>query len=132
METTTAASWSFIQKFLFRFFLILFLLYIFFNPNGVLPYSDYAFNFYIPPFHKLMVWIGKNILDLPYPITVFTNGSGDTTYDYVVVFFITAISLVAAIAWSILDVQLRGYDKKIKFCLQLPEKGCLTTCRKIE
>ena len=98
--TTTAASWSFSQKLLFRFFLILFLLYIFFNLNGVLPYSDSVFNFYIPPFHKLMVWIAKNILPISYPVTVF---SGDTTYDYVVIFFITAMALVAALIWSILD-----------------------------
>ena len=76
-----------------------------------MPYSDEVFNFYIPPFHILMVWIAKNILHISYPITVFTNGSGDTTYDYVVVFFITAISFVAAIAWSILDKRTRKYDK---------------------
>ena len=76
-----------------------------------MPYSDEVFNFYIPPFHILMVWIAKNILHISYPITVFTNGSGDTTYDYVVVFFITAISFVAAIAWSILDKRTRNYDK---------------------
>ena len=76
-----------------------------------MPYSDEVFNFYIPPFHILMVWIAKNILHISYPITVFTNGSGDTTYDYVVVFFITAISFVAALAWSILDKRTRNYDK---------------------
>jgi hypothetical protein len=111
METTTATSWSLSQKFLFRFFLILFLLYIFFNPNGVLPYSDYVFNFYIPPFHRLMIWIGKNILHLSYPITVFTNGSGDTTYDYVVIFFIAVVSIVAAVAWTFLDRRTKTYNK---------------------
>ncbi len=60
MEKTAAAPWSFSQKLVFRFFLIFFLIYIFFNPNGVLPYSDYAFSYYIQPFHKLMAWIGKN------------------------------------------------------------------------
>ena len=111
METTTVTSWSFTQKFLFRFFLILFLSYIFFNPNGVLPYSDYVFNFYIPPFHQLMVWIAKNILHLSYPITVFTNGSGDTTYDYVVTLCIVVISLAAAVAWSIIDRRTSNYNK---------------------
>jgi hypothetical protein len=111
MEKAAATSWSFTQKFLFRFFFILFLLYIFFNPNGVLPYSDYVFNFYIPPFHKLMVRIAKSILHLSYPVTVFTNGSGDTTYDYVVIFFITIVSLVAALVWSIADRQTKTYHK---------------------
>src|SRR5215470_12046541 len=107
----TATSWSFPEKLLFRFFLILFLLYIFFNPNGVLPYSDDVFNLYIPPFHKLMVWIARDILRVSYPITVFTNGSGDTTYDYVVIFFIATISLVAAITWTILDKKTKTYNR---------------------
>jgi uncharacterized membrane protein YphA (DoxX/SURF4 family) len=111
METTTAATWSFAQRLLFRFFLVLFLLYIFFNPNGVLPYSDYVFNFYIPPFHQLMVWIAKHILHLSHPVTVFTNGSGDTTYDYVVTLFISVISLVTAVAWSIVDRKTKTYNK---------------------
>src|SRR5689334_21204785 len=111
MEITTATSWSFSKKLIFRFFLILFVLYIFFNPNGVLPYSDYVFNVYIPPFHQLMVWIAKNILRLSYPITVFTNGSGDTTYDYVVTLFIGVISLAAAIVWSIIDRRTKAYNK---------------------
>lgn len=107
----TAAPWSLLQKLVFRFFLILFLLYIFFNPNGVLPYSDYAFNFYIPPFHKIMVWIGKNILHLSYPITVFTNGSGDTTYDYVVIFFIVVVAVIASVAWSLIDKRTTTHKK---------------------
>jgi len=111
METTTATFWSFVKKLLFRFFMILFLLYILFNPNGVLPYSDYVFNFYIPPFHQLMVWVAKNILHLSYPITVFTNGSGDTTYDYVVTLFISVISLVAAVTWSLVDRRTKTYNK---------------------
>lgn len=111
MEKTAATPWSFIQKLVFRFLLILFLLYIFFNPNGVLPYSDYAFNIYIQPFHQLMVWIAKNILHLSYPVTVFTNGSGDTTYDYVVVFFIAVTSLIASVVWSAFDRRTRSYNK---------------------
>ncbi|HYJ64239.1 MAG TPA: hypothetical protein VEV62_10880 [Parafilimonas sp.] len=111
MTKAAVAPWSFTQKFVFRFFLVLFLLYIFFNPNGVLPYSDYAYEFYIQPFHTLMVWIGKDILHLSYPITVFTNGSGDTTYDYIVIFFIAVVSLIAAITWSLIDKKTKTYNK---------------------
>ena len=111
METAAAAPWSFTQKIAFRFFFALFLLYIFFNPNGVLPYSDYVFDFYIPLFHKLMVWIAKNILHLSYPLTVFTNGSGDTTYDYVVVFFIAIAAVAASLVWSLADRKTKSYNK---------------------
>ncbi|HEX5150126.1 MAG TPA: hypothetical protein VFW07_01690 [Parafilimonas sp.] len=111
MIETAATPWSFTQKLVFRFFVIFFLLYIFFNPNGVLPYSDYVFNFYIQPFHNLMVWIAKNILRLSYPVTVFTNGSGDTTYDYVVIFFITAAAVIASVVWSIADKKTKSYNR---------------------
>jgi hypothetical protein len=111
MNSTTATRWTFTQKFVFRFFLILFPLYIFFNPNGVLPFSYFIFSFYIQPFHTLMVWIGKNILHLPDTITVFTNGSGDTTYDYIVIFAITTVSLVVTVFWSILDRRTKSYNK---------------------
>lgn len=111
MTKTTAAPWSFTEKMMLRFFLVLFLLYIFFNPNGVLPYSDYAYNFYIEPFHTVMVWMGKHILHLSYPVTVFTNGSGDTTYDYIVIFFIVSVALIAAIVWSFIDKKTKTYNK---------------------
>ena len=111
MENTAAFPWSPKQRLVFRFFFVLFLLYIFFNPNGVLPYSDDLYDFYIPPFHKLIIWIAKNILHLSYPVTVFTNGSGDTTYDYVVVLFISILAIATSVVWSILDKRTRMHNK---------------------
>jgi len=46
-----------------------------------------------------------------YPVTVFTNGSGDTTYDYVVVFFITAVAVIASLVWSIFDKKTKSYNR---------------------
>jgi hypothetical protein len=105
-----SADWSFKKKVSFRFFFLFFILYIFFNPNGFLPYSDDAYNFYITPFHTIIPWLGKHILHLSYDITVFTNGSGDTTYDYVTMFFIVIISIAGCIIWSICDGKRRSYD----------------------
>src|SRR3954453_2682650 len=102
-----SAEWSFIRKVSFRFFFFFFILYIFFNPNGFLPYSDDAYNFYIQPFHRLVPWIGRYILHLSYDITVFTNGSGDTTYDYVIILFIIVLSFIGCIIWSVLDRERR-------------------------
>jgi len=111
LPLTAATPWTFSEKLSLRFFLLLFVLYIFFNPNGVLPYIDIAFGLYIEPFHNLMIWIAGHVLKLSYPITVFTNGSGDTTYDYVVVFFITVISLVVSVVWTSGDRKPRSLNK---------------------
>lgn len=108
---TPAAPWSFGKKLAFLFFCLFFPLYIFFNPNGVVPFSDLVFEMYIAPFHQLIPWIAKNILRLPNEITVFTNGSGDTTYDYVVVFFIFVVSLVGSVIWTVLDRRRPSYNQ---------------------
>jgi len=104
-------KWSLGQKVAIRFFFLFFVLYIFFNPNGVFPGIDVLFGIYIEPFHKLIPWIGKHILHLSYDITVFTNGSGDTTYDYVVIFFIFMLSLVGCLIWSVLDRRRASYNQ---------------------
>lgn len=44
--------WSAPRKIAVRFFLVFFLLYIFFNPNGTLPYWDTFYELYIPIFHN--------------------------------------------------------------------------------
>jgi hypothetical protein len=58
---------------------------------------------YIQPFHRWIPWIGQHILHLSYPITTFTNGSGDTTYDWVMMLMIIVLALAGCIVWSIVD-----------------------------
>ncbi|MDO3644691.1 hypothetical protein [Mucilaginibacter sp. L3T2-6] len=113
--TTAAATepvnWSNTQKIAFRFCFLLFTLFILFDPNG-LPFVDEETGiFYLAPLHKLIVWIAAHILHLAKPITVFTNGSGDTTYDYLVVLLIAFLSTLGAIIWSITGRNTRNYNK---------------------
>ncbi len=113
MTETTAAPlyWSALQKITLRFFLLLFILYIFFNPNGVLPYTDVISDYLIQPFHIIIPWLSKNLLNMPQPITTFTNGSGDTTYDYLVILLIATVSAIVTVIWSALDRKARNYNK---------------------
>src|ERR1700722_18687863 len=103
-------AWTNAQRLFFRFFVAWFLLYIFFNPNGILPGVDETFNFYIAPFHRLIPWIGQHLLRMSKPISIFTNGSGDTTYDYVTLLLILCITILATITWSLLD-RRKSYNK---------------------
>jgi len=109
--TTEPVNWTTLQKVAFRFFTLLFLLYIFFNPNGVLPYTDNLFNYYIQPFHSLIPWLAKHVLHMPKPISIFTNGSGDTTYDYLIILFITVLSAIGTLIWSITGRNTKNYNK---------------------
>jgi len=115
---TTAATpepvnWSNAQKIAFRFCFLLFILFIFFDPNG-LPFVDEETGiFYLTPLHKLIVWLAAHVLHLAKPITVFTNGSGDTTYDYLVMLLIAFLSVLGAIIWSITGRNTRNYNKML-------------------
>jgi hypothetical protein len=109
--TATALHWSALQKIALRFFLLLFILYIFFNPNGVLPYTEVIAEYLIQPFHTIIPWLSKHLLNRAEPVTTFTNGSGDTTYDYLVILFITTLSAIGALIWSVLDRKARNYNK---------------------
>lgn len=108
-QTPTAIGWSLPKQLAFRFFFLFFLLYIFFNPNGVVPFTDALFGWYIAPFHHLIPWLGQHILHLSHPVTTFTNGSGDTTYDFIVLLFIFVLSLVGCAIWSWLHRRHHAY-----------------------
>ncbi|UEG53864.1 hypothetical protein LLH06_02605 [Mucilaginibacter daejeonensis] len=92
--------WPFGLKFAFRFFFVFFILFVFFVPNGAVPLLNVFYDSYIQPMHGLVVWLGAHVLHLPQPITTFTNGSGDTTYDYIVLLVCAISALVGATVWS--------------------------------
>ncbi|HEV3414217.1 MAG TPA: hypothetical protein VG101_17175 [Puia sp.] len=108
---TPTPEWTNAKRILFRFCCAWFLLYIFFNPNGILPGVDEAFNFYITPFHRLIPWIGSHILHLSHPIVIIeNNGSGDTTYDYVVLLAVSVLAALACAVWTLLDRRRPSYS----------------------
>jgi hypothetical protein len=95
--------WPMLQKVGFRFVFIFFILLIVFENNGAFPFFYFIDQ---PPTelaHQFIPWVGKHVLRLSYDITVFRNGSGDTTYDYVLVFTSFSIAFFGMILWSVID-----------------------------
>lgn len=60
---------------------------------------------------QVVPWVGSNILQLPEEITIFTNGSGDTTYNYVSLLVQLAIALIVAILVTFIDGERENYSK---------------------
>lgn len=111
MESTLVnGSWSLAQRIAFRFIFLYFGLFILIQNNGAYPFWDLALQWLEAPMHSFIPWVGKNILHLPYEITVFTNGSGDTTYDYVIIFTIFSFSIAGTLVWSLLDRSRLNYQ----------------------
>jgi hypothetical protein len=115
MTTTTAtepANWNLLQKMIFRFLFVFFILFILFNPNAVsLPGVTWVYNSYIDHFHNLIAWLAQHLLHLSKPITIFTNGSGDTTYDYLTVLFISVVAAISMLIWSFTGRNTKHYNK---------------------
>ena len=90
------AEWRLATRIAFRFVFAYFVLYAF-------PYQA--------PLERVVPWLGSHILHLSHTITVFPNGSGDTTYNYVEVLCFLAVAAVAALTWSLLDRKRAKYER---------------------
>ncbi|GHN02985.1 hypothetical protein WSM22_44740 [Cytophagales bacterium WSM2-2] len=111
MTDLSVGRWPLIQKILFRFAFTYFTLFIIFENNGAFPLWDWVMKYPTEGLHIFIPWIGKNIIRLSYEITTFTNGSGDTTYDYVIVLCCLVGAMGSAIIWSILDRHRENYQR---------------------
>jgi hypothetical protein len=66
----------------------------------------------------LVPWVGEHILRLKEPITTFTNGSGDTTYDWWMIPLKTLLALLGASLWMLWR-QPANTAKLYQWCLLL-------------
>lgn len=113
MDQTLSANqpWPLAQKLAFRFFFISFIIYILLNPNGAVPLLNVTYQVYIQPMAHLMTWCAAHIFQLPERLNTSGSGSGDTTYDYLLLFFCAVVSLVGAAIWSVINRGACNYDR---------------------
>jgi len=89
--------WSTANKIIFRFIFSYCCLYML---------SVFASTFWNP----IIQWIGSDLLEIDYTFTSSGRGSGDTTYQYVVVLFVFVISIITTIIWSLIDRKRKSYN----------------------
>src|SRR5262249_33197169 len=76
-----ATRWNPGQKVALRFACVYFALYYLPFPFYLPIVNEGITDWWELPLHRLLPWIAQHVLHLAHPITVFSNGSGDTTYD---------------------------------------------------
>jgi hypothetical protein len=128
------SNWSPLRKISFRFFFSYFILYIFPYPLDSIPFKSQVdkistqilgwyfdiLNYVTVFWHWLIPTFAKTFLHLEKPITIFTNGSGDTTYDYVQGLTQMILSIIICIIWSVLDKNRKSYNTaNYWFCVLL-------------
>lgn len=89
--------WGFWNKVAFRFFLSYFSLYIFCLIGSSL-------------LNPVIQWMGKSLLGITYEFTSSGRGSGDTTYQYIVLLFVFSAAILSTITWSLLDRKRVSYN----------------------
>jgi len=108
-------NWRSSTRIAFRFvfcYLALYCLYIFAGDQQFFHYlfsGRFTDSFIDPFWHRVVPWVGKHILHLSTDITIFSNGSGDTTYDYVLILCELFLAAVATVVWSLLDRKRPNY-----------------------
>lgn len=112
-RTTNAGPprWSLPLRIAFRFTFTYFLLYCAPFPLTWIPYADRAGEWIDGFWHVMVPWVAAHVLHLPRPITIFENGSGDTTYNWVQVGCFLVTAFAATILWSLLDCKRPSYER---------------------
>ncbi len=64
----------------------------------------------LPPLQAPVTWVASHLFGVTSPLVVTASGSGDKTFDWVLVFCLLAIALVATAAWTILDRRRENYS----------------------
>lgn len=104
-----AAPWNIYKKISFRFFFLLLSLFIILNNNGAFTLLSSILQLPNLVLHDFIPWFSKHIIHYHYDFTIYTNGSGDTSYDWILLLFIFLVSLIGSIIWSVLDRNRKSY-----------------------
>jgi hypothetical protein len=105
------APWNLPRRIAFRFAFAYLVLYNLPFPLTEPPKTEKLDKAYDWLWHKIVPWFGKHVLHLAKDITVFPNGSGDTTYNYVQLLCYALIAFTATLIWSIADRRRLRYDR---------------------
>ena len=102
--------WSAATRFAFRFAFVYLILYNFPFPLYYVPGAYRVLGPYERGLHQLVRWVGARLLHLKTPITIFPSGSGDKTYDYVLMLYFLAGALAVSVVWSLADRKRANYE----------------------
>ncbi len=116
----SGSTQSILQKFwellLRRFITFYFLLFILPFPLQYLPYVKVISKWYNHAVTYSVAVIGKHVFHISFPLAPVTNGSGDTTFNYIRLFLFVVLAIVATILYSI-AYNKREYDAFVWYWL---------------
>jgi uncharacterized membrane protein YphA (DoxX/SURF4 family) len=107
----TPKAWGLARRIAFRVAFAYLLLYSLPSPLDFLRGMEFLTQAFEGVWETVVPWVGKHVLRLGTDITVFPNGSGDTTFNYVQLPVLLAVSVAVAAVWSVVDRRRTEYVK---------------------
>lgn len=104
-----SAAWSAAHRVAFRSVFSYLVIYIFPFPFNAYPGGLRAFSWWDKMWYAAVPWFGKHVLHLRNAITVFPNGSGDTTFNYMQLLVFAIVAAAVTILWTALDRKRAEY-----------------------
>jgi hypothetical protein len=106
------AHWSLATRIVFQFCFVYFSLYCLTNQiiSSLLPTTvDIPDPSVLWPIRQLIFWTAAHIFRVKYTLVYTGSGSGDKMFDWVLVFCVFVVAVVATTVWSILDRKRENY-----------------------
>ena len=110
-EVHVDSQWSLARRVGFRFAFAYLILYNLPLPIGALPWTESLQPAYDSIWHPLVAWVGRHILSLQSEVATRDTGSGDRTYDWILVLCYLTLAAVATLIWSAVDRKRFAYTK---------------------
>ncbi|RYY06382.1 MAG: DoxX family membrane protein [Sphingobacteriaceae bacterium] len=107
----TTSNWSFLQKLLFRLFFLIYALIIVVFRNGTFPFFNSIYNIILKQLQNFVLWMGALLLNGKVVTQPTNTGSGDTTYNYILLLGVVLAAVIGTIIWSLLDRNRPNYQK---------------------
>jgi len=98
------------NKILLRFLVLFVVLLTIPFPLNTSPKLEFISESILKFYQKIISWIGENIFNLGSSFSIAQTGSGDRTFDYLLLLFLLIIAVIGTIIWSIADKKNRSYE----------------------
>jgi uncharacterized membrane protein YphA (DoxX/SURF4 family) len=109
---TSAQGWGIARRLGFRFGFLVAALEVFPFPLGMIPMTDWISTQLSKPLIWANHWLGQAVFSLPPPY-LGPNGSGDTSYDYVLQLITVVLAALGTILWSVVDRRRTSYPRLV-------------------
>ncbi|HSS52054.1 MAG TPA: hypothetical protein VLX28_24190, partial [Thermoanaerobaculia bacterium] len=111
-EPTGEVRWNWAQRVGFRFLFSYFVLFFLTGQEvSGIPFSESLIEKYTKLWYGIAVWTGRHLLHITYDFPMNGDGSGDTTFQWILLPCYLTLAAAITVIWSVLDRRRLSYKR---------------------